>query len=72
MKHVSTQTTKMVDVAMATVNAAETEEVMGVGSGSGDDSEPSPDPEVQVRYPIRVLIEKLNQEILYIHACRGI
>ena len=50
MKHVSTQTTKMVDVAMATVTAAETEEVMGVGSGSGDDAEPSHDPELQVRY----------------------
>ena len=47
MKHVSTQTNKMVDVAMATVTAAETEEAIGVGSGSGDDSEP-PDPELQV------------------------
>ena len=48
MKHVSTQTNKMVDVAMVTVTAAETEEAIGVGSGSGYDSEPSHDPEVVV------------------------
>ena len=45
----STQTNKMVDVAMVTVAAAETEEAIGVGSGSGEDSEPSRDPELQVR-----------------------
>lgn len=39
----------MVDVAMVTVNAAETEEAIGVGSGSGDDSETSHDPELLVR-----------------------
>lgn len=48
MKHVSTQTNRMVDVAMVSVTAAETDEAIGVGSGSGDDAEPSHDPEVQV------------------------
>ena len=48
-KHVSTQTSKMVDVAMVTVAAAETEEAIGVGSGSGDDSERhAHDPELMV------------------------
>ena len=46
----STQTSKMVDVAMVTVAAAETEEAIGVGSGSGDDSERHVhDPELLVR-----------------------
>lgn len=44
MKHVSTQTNRMVDVAVTTVKAAEVEEAMG----SGDDSEASHDPELQV------------------------
>ena len=47
-KHVSTQTSKMVDVAMVTVAAAETEEAIGAGSGSSDDSERSHDPELLV------------------------
>lgn len=44
MKHVSTQTNRMVDVAVTTVKAAEVEEAMG----SGEDSEASHDPELQV------------------------
>ena len=48
----STQTSRMVDVAMVTVVAAETEEAIGVGSGSGDDSERwSHDPELTVCKP---------------------
>ena len=44
MKHVSTQTNRMVDVAVTTVKAAEAEEAMG----SGEDSETSHDPELRV------------------------
>ena len=40
----------MVNVAMVTVAAAETEEAIGVGSGSGEDSERcSHDPDLMVR-----------------------
>ena len=46
----STQTNRMVNVAMVTVAAAETEEAIGVGSGSGEDSERcSHDPDLMVR-----------------------
>lgn len=44
MHHVSTQTEKMVDVAMTTIEAAETEEAIG----NMDDSV-TKDPELQVR-----------------------
>jgi hypothetical protein len=68
-KHVSTQTSWMVNVAMVTVAAAETEEAIGVGSGSGEDSERcSHDPDLmeQIRH-VRVTaseIQKLTPKLL--------
>ena len=44
MRHVSTQTARMVDVAETTVKAAKAEDSIG----SGDDSEVSQDPELKV------------------------
>ena len=70
MKHVSTQTNRMVDVAMATVTAAETEEAIGVGSGSGDDSEPQHDPELQVRHFYRNPSCYNSEDLLHV-SCRS-
>ena len=69
MKHVSTQTTRFVDVATATLEAAETEEAIG----STSESEPSQDPELQVMRPgISHMMLHVNHMTLHMgHAFRN-